>query len=108
MVAFLGTIIEKLSDFRESNVQRCNASFCLFFRSRRKISSTTSCVKKTSYHTWTIVIVVIITVIIFISRLVSGVSSYGHETGVAKIQEQVLILTDEDGVQSHSKTYLWK
>ena len=25
-------------------------------------------------------------------RLVSGVSSYGHETGVAKIQEQVVIL----------------
>ena len=25
-------------------------------------------------------------------RLVSGVSSYGHETGVSKIQEQVLVL----------------
>ena len=40
-------------------------------------------------------------------RLVSGVSSYGHETGVAKIQEQVLIMIDDDGAQSHCVSTVW-
>ena len=43
---------------------------------------------------------------LIIFRLVSGVSSNGHETGVAKIQEQVLgmntILIEKEHSREHS------